>query len=204
MNRLAVQTASPLLPGWRRQSEHEEELGFSPSYDFELDWTDATDFETPSVRHRRRQLLDTVRCRATTPFERLDCHLESFKLSSAAFAAVAHGVRDDIGRGLQANVQYPGVWLPHISSFRMIDSFLADLPDGSERGVAYSVHIDTQRVRITRLELCANDRRASALADRSWPLFDSGLISRRVSATRFFDAIVTMLSEVKTDLTLSF
>eukprot|EP01056_Protomagalhaensia_sp_Gyna25_P001818 Protomagalhaensia_sp_Gyna_25__1817@NODE_195_length_4515_cov_24_568141_g150_i0_p1_GENE_NODE_195_length_4515_cov_24_568141_g150_i0NODE_195_length_4515_cov_24_568141_g150_i0_p1_ORF_typecomplete_len646_score119_96Hexokinase_2/PF03727_16/7_7e27Hexokinase_1/PF00349_21/1_1e22DUF1980/PF09323_10/2_3Chorion_2/PF03964_15/4_9_NODE_195_length_4515_cov_24_568141_g150_i020333970 len=143
--------------------------------------------------HVARKILQPFREKLTmgrVPLaERIENLLTSMTMNMRSFLSLVSVFSDEMSRGLQANLQNPGFWYPRFSSFKMIDTFLQKLPRGDENGIAYAVHINPLRVKVTRFKMGVNENVSCA----SYSLHAANLIDPRVSRTQFFDAIVELL-----------
>eukprot|EP01053_Blabericola_migrator_P013333 Blabericola_migrator_1__13332@NODE_93_length_14478_cov_69_279370_g83_i0_p3_GENE_NODE_93_length_14478_cov_69_279370_g83_i0NODE_93_length_14478_cov_69_279370_g83_i0_p3_ORF_typecomplete_len672_score74_83Hexokinase_2/PF03727_16/5_5e26Hexokinase_1/PF00349_21/7_8e20_NODE_93_length_14478_cov_69_279370_g83_i01001612031 len=139
--------------------------------------------------------------------ERVNILLTAMNMNLRSFLSLINVFGDEMARGLQANLQHPGLWYPRLSSFKMIDTFLQKLPKGDETGIAYAVHINPLRVKVTRFKMSGvtaaqgtSDMASSApgavgedVSYMSYDLTSVNLTDPRVSRTQFFDAIVELL-----------
>eukprot|EP01054_Gregarina_sp_Poly1_P003748 Gregarina_sp_Poly_1__3747@NODE_210_length_11350_cov_52_014358_g187_i0_p3_GENE_NODE_210_length_11350_cov_52_014358_g187_i0NODE_210_length_11350_cov_52_014358_g187_i0_p3_ORF_typecomplete_len713_score95_37Hexokinase_1/PF00349_21/6_7e27Hexokinase_2/PF03727_16/1_3e26_NODE_210_length_11350_cov_52_014358_g187_i068899027 len=153
------------------------------------------DYDEQVARKILQPFRDKLALGRVPLLERANILLAAMNMNMRTFHSLVNVFQDEMSRGLQANLQYPGFWYPRLSSFKMIDTYLQKLPNGDEKGIAYAVHINGQRVRVTRFKMPGDASSAAGgdVANNCYSLKATGLADPRVSRTQFFDAIVELL-----------
>eukprot|EP00917_Polyrhabdina_sp_WS-2016_P014436 GHVP01031554.1.p1 GENE.GHVP01031554.1~~GHVP01031554.1.p1 ORF type:complete len:512 (-),score=75.90 GHVP01031554.1:159-1694(-) len=98
---------------------------------------------------------------------------------------------DELQRGLESHKKSPSKWLPEECSFKMLDSFCRDIPNGTELGVFYSIDFGGTNVRSVRCELLGNGQMDSEQYRIPLSSADvntvNGLMDSKATATQLFD-----------------
>ncbi|KAK1938470.1 hexokinase [Babesia divergens] len=93
--------------------------------------------------------------------------------------------------GLKAHRRHRNLWLPNECSFKMLDSYITDIPTGNETGCYYAIDFGGSNLRSVRISVNGKgemERVQSTLTLRhATALRPNGLLDRSATATELFD-----------------
>eukprot|EP01071_Lankesteria_metandrocarpae_P007172 Lankesteria_metandrocarpae@DN4606_c0_g1_i1.p1 len=127
--------------------------------------------------------------------DRLERYVQSFSLSKDTLLKMTDAFIDELNIGLEqwriVSAQGRNID-PSLCSFKMLDSYVKDVPTGNETGVFYAIDFGGTNFRAVRLELCGGGKvkqsqyRTSLTAPGISP-YAKGLMDKEATATELFD-----------------
>ncbi|GIX62336.1 hexokinase 1 [Babesia caballi] len=104
---------------------------------------------------------------------------------------VAQSFYAELVNGLKAHRRHRNLWLPNECSFKMLDSYITDVPTGNETGCYYAIDFGGSNLRSVRINVKgqgAMERVQSTFSLRhATALRPKGLLDRTATATELFD-----------------
>ncbi|BAM38572.1 hexokinase 1 [Theileria orientalis strain Shintoku] len=106
----------------------------------------------------------------------------------------------ELMNGLKAHKRHRNLWLPNECSFKMLDSFIPNVPTGNEKGSYYALDFGGSNFRAVRILIDGSGkmhRNQSTFSLRySSALGPKGLLDQKATATELFDHFATKIGQV--------
>ncbi|KAK1441692.1 hexokinase [Babesia gibsoni] len=137
------------------------------------------------VPYKVTQMLDS------DPEKRLNQIVGQLDLPIEYLKDFAQNFYSELVSGLKAHRRHRNLWLPNECSFKMLDSFITDIPTGTETGCYYAIDFGGSNLRAVRIKVNGKggmERTQSTFSLRhSTALRPNGLLDRSATATELFD-----------------
>ncbi|AFZ80554.1 hexokinase 1, putative [Theileria equi strain WA] len=113
---------------------------------------------------------------------------------------IAHNFYSELMNGLKAHKRHRNLWLPNECCFKMLDSYIANIPTGKECGSYYAIDFGGSNFRAVRIKINGDgkmERIQSSFSLRySSALGPKGLLDQNATATALFDHFATEIGTV--------
>ncbi|KAK2197038.1 bifunctional Hexokinase [Babesia duncani] len=104
---------------------------------------------------------------------------------------VAQNFYSELVAGLKAHRRHHNLWLPNECSFKMLDSYITDVPSGDESGSYYALDFGGSNFRAVRIKVMGNGKmerqQATFSLRHASALGTKGLLDQSATATELFD-----------------
>eukprot|EP00922_Rhytidocystis_sp_ex-Travisia-forbesii_P048469 GHVS01072200.1.p1 GENE.GHVS01072200.1~~GHVS01072200.1.p1 ORF type:complete len:592 (+),score=154.10 GHVS01072200.1:46-1776(+) len=143
----------------------------------------------------------TVPRRSEEQTELMEKYQKQLSSSVGTLKNISLAFQKELDTGLLAHRAHPHKWIPEECSFKMLDSCVAILPTGNEKGVYYALDFGGTNFRAVRVALVGNGHVQCTQAKFSLKYegpsgHDKGLLDGRASATQLFDHFATRVRTV--------
>lgn len=133
-----------------------------------------------------------------TASQRAQRELAPVRLTSEQLAEMRRAFEEELVKGLAMHKKHGLKWVPEECSFRMLDSCVASVPTGDEKGIYYALDFGGTNVRAVRCELLGGGKVKSQQNIKN--LAECGgaldLMARDTTASQLFDALVECICEL--------
>ncbi|UKK00023.2 hexokinase 1 [Theileria orientalis] len=136
----------------------------------------------------------------SNPDLRLEQILKQLTVTVNDLKDVSHNFYSELMHGLNAHRRHRNLWLPNECSFKMLDSFIPNVPTGNEKGSYYALDFGGSNFRAVRISIDGSGkmhRNQSTFSLRySSALGPKGLLDSKATATELFDHFATKIGQV--------
>ncbi|EAN33287.2 Hexokinase family protein [Theileria parva strain Muguga] len=137
---------------------------------------------------------------ASDPEVRLQQIVDQLTVSLNDLKDVSHNFYSELMHGLKAHRRHRNLWLPNECSFKMLDSFIPNIPTGKEKGSYFALDFGGSNFRAVRIMIEGDgkmERNQSTFSLRySSALGPKGLLDQKATATELFDHFAKKIEHV--------
>eukprot|EP00920_Eleutheroschizon_duboscqi_P019812 GHVT01047551.1.p1 GENE.GHVT01047551.1~~GHVT01047551.1.p1 ORF type:complete len:366 (+),score=79.17 GHVT01047551.1:203-1300(+) len=133
--------------------------------------------------------------------ERLKLYCENFAVEVPELKRLAASFQDQLVKGLEMHKRCADKWSPAESDFKMLDSFITQIPTGKETGVFYSFDFGGTKARAVLVELADGKVKrhtddSTLLHTEGPPGLPKGLLSGEATASDLFSLFARKIKRI--------
>ncbi|AFZ80789.1 hexokinase 1, putative [Theileria equi strain WA] len=132
--------------------------------------------------------------------KRLEQIILQLTIPTSELTNISQNFYFELMNGLKAHKRHRNLWIPNECCFKMLDSYISNIPTGKEHGSYYAIDFGGSNCRAVRIKIHGNGKmertQSTFTLKYSSVLGPKGLLDQTATATELFDHFATEIGTV--------